>query len=353
MNFLAITSSCSDPALGTVLYVVKNALSIIQLLGPIVSICAMVYHLIMLMKNPEDKKAVAKIRNSVIALVILFMVPVIVNAIMGLLDDSTVFSDCWNNVTVTPGSGGTYIDPNSGEKRHSVYDDPSDYENGTPSESSNGNTATNTSNNGNNSNNGSSNNNNNNSSNSGTGNRTGSGNSSSSKTVFIGDSRTVQMYAYLNNNWSGANYSSGGVHEVGSDVYVAEGSMGLNWLKSTGIPAAEKYFTKGTAIVILMGVNDLYNADNYVKYINENLSTWKGNGSSLYFVSVNPCTGNYSYLNSKISTFNSTVKRGLSNEVGWIDTHSQLNSSNITSGDGLHYGKSTYQIIYNYIKNNV
>lgn len=353
MNILEITSSCSDPALGTVLYVVKNALNIIQLLGPIVSICAMIYHLIMLLKNPEDKKAISKIRNSIIALVVLFMVPVMVNAIMGVLDDSTVLSDCWNNVTVTPGGSGGYIDPNSGDKRHSVYEDPSDYENGKPSTSSNGNNATNTNSNGNNNTNNSNNKNGNSSNNSGTGNKTSSGNSSSSKTIFIGDSRTVQMYAYLNNNWSGANYSSGGVHEVGSDVYVAEGSMGLNWLKSTGIPAAEKYFNNGTAIVILMGVNDLYNADNYVKYINENSSTWKSKGSSLYFVSVNPCTGNYNYLNSKINTFNSTVKNGLSKDVGWIDTSSQLNGNNITSNDGLHYGKSTYQIIYNYIKNSV
>lgn len=346
MNILALTSSCSDPALGVILGIVKNVLNVIQILGPIVSIVALIYHVISLMRNPEDKKAISKIKNSAIALVVLFMVPVIVNTVMGLLDDSTTFSDCWNNAEFRHGA--EWIDPNSGKGKTNIYDysDSEGYENGTPQVSPTS-SSNSTNSNSNNSNNSSNNN------QSGTGNRTGSGNLSSSKVVFLGDSRTVQMYAYLNNDWSGANYSSGGVHEVGSDVYVAEGSMGLNWLKSTGIPAAEKYFTSGTAIVILMGVNDLFNANNYIKYVNENVSNWKKNGSSLYFVSVNPCTGNYNYLNTQIVDFNSTVKNGLSNEVGWIDTYSQLNSNNISSSDGLHYGKNTYQIIYNYIKNNV
>ena len=161
------------------------------------------------------------------------------------------------------------------------------------------------------------------------------------------------MYAYLNGSWSGANYSSGGVHVVGSDIYVAEGAMGLNWMKSTGIPAAQQYFGSGSAIVILMGVNDLSNASNYISYVNSNAATWKRNGSSLYFVSVNPCDGNYSHLNSKIQSFNAQVKNGLSGTVGWIDTYSQLYSVGFNTTDGLHYDKSTYQTIYNYIKSKV
>lgn len=342
MNFLAITSSCSDPALGAFLAIVKNILSVIQIIGPIVCIVSLTYHIIMLVKSPDDKKAFPKIKNSLLALAVLFLIPFIVNAVMGLLDDSTTLSDCWNNTTTIVGNGGTYIDPNSGSnKKKPIYENSSDYESGVPSESSTDGNNGNSSNSTSTSNNGSS------------STSTQNNSTQASRVVFIGDSRTVQMYAYLNNNWNGANYSSGGVHDVGSDVYVAEGSMGLNWMKSTGIPAAEKYFTKGSAIVILMGVNDLYNADNYVKYINENASNWKKNGSSLYFVSANPCTGNYAYLNSDIKAFNTKVKSGLSSEVGWIDTSSQLNSNNISSTDGLHYGKATYQIIYNYIKSHV
>ncbi len=348
MNLLAIVSSCSDPALGSVLAVIKNILNLLQIIGPITCMIMAAFYLIMLVKNPEDKKGLPKLRNSLIALVVLFLIPTLVNATMGLLDDSTTLSECWNNAVISPG-GGTYIDPNSGGNRGTIYENPSNYEGGESNPNNNGtNNSSNTNNNSN-----SSNNNGTSTSNNGTGTNQSSSSTSSNKVVFIGDSRTVQMYAYLNNNWSGANYSSGGVHDVGGDVYVAEGSMGLSWLKSTGIPAAQKYFTNGSAVVILMGVNDLYNADNYISYINQNASSWKSNGSSIYFVSVNPCTGNYAHLNSDIDKFNTKVKSGLSSDVKWIDTSSQLNKNNISSSDGLHYGKSTYQIIYNYIKSNV
>ena len=343
MYFLAIVSACNDPALASVLSIIKNIMSLIQILGPIVSLIALTIHLTRLVKNPDDKKGLSKIKNSINALVVLFFVPVIVNAVFGMLDDTTTFSSCWNNASSSVNSGGTYI-PIDDDNRTSIYTDPSEYQNGSKKPS--GNSSSGNSNSSNSSSSGTS-------SGTGTGDRAGSGNTSSSRVVFIGDSRTVQMYAYLNNNWNGANYSSGGVHVVGNDIYVSEGAMGLNWMKNTGIPAAKQYFTSGTAIVILMGVNDLGNAKNYIDYVNSNVSKWKANGSSLYFVSVNPCDGKYSHLNSKIQNFNAQVKNGLSSEVGWIDTHSQLNSVGFSTTDGLHYNKGTYQTIYNYIKSRV
>lgn len=343
MYFLAsIGSACNDPGLASILAVVKRMMSLFQIIGPILSLFSIAYHLTMMMKNPDDKKGLPKIRNSAIALIVLFMVPVIVNAVFGFLDDSTTFSSCWNNATIHTSGGGSYVSPTEDDNRTPIYSDPSEYEKGKkqikpPSSSPSGGSsiggASKTS--------------------GGVGDYVGTGNTSSSKVVFIGDSRTVQMYAYLNNNWSGANYSSGGVHVVGNDIYVAEGAMGLNWLRGTGILAAKQYFTSDTAIVILMGVNDLSNASNYISYINSNAASWKRNGSSLYFVSVNPCSGSYSNLNSKIQNFNAQVKSGLSSNVGWIDTYTQLNSVGFKSTDGLHYDKSTYQTIYNYIKSKV
>ncbi len=333
--FLAIASTCSDPAMASLLSIVKKILSLLQIIGPILAIIMGSVHLTMLVKDPDDKKRIPKIRNCAIALVVMFMVPVIVNAFFGMLDNSTEISSCWNNSSSNVNNGGgTYQDPYSGEGRGNNYivTDPSEYGKGIKKNGDGNNSR----NNGN-----------------GTGDRRGTGNSSSNRVVFIGDSRTVQMYAYLNGTWSGANYSSGGVHEVGNDIYVAEGSMGLNWMKSTGIPAAKGYFGSGTAIVILMGVNDLSNASNYINYVNSNASSWKSNGSSLYFVSVNPCNGSYSHLNSNIQTFNRIVKNGLRGNVGWIDTYSQMYKVGFNTTDGLHYDKSTYQTIYNYIKSKV
>lgn len=339
MYLLSIGSACNDAGLAAILAIVKRILTLVQIIGPILAIISGSIHLTMLMKDPDDKKRIPKIRNCGIALVVLFLVPVIVNAVFGWLDNSTQLSSCWNSASTTVNTGGNYIDPYEGEGNQTVIvTNPSEYGKGVKknTDSSSGQTTSSSSQSG-----------------SGEGDRQGSGNSKAGRVVFIGDSRTVQMYAYLNGTWTGANYSSGGIHVVGNDVYVAEGGMGLNWMKNTGVPAAKKYFTSGTAIVILMGVNDLSNMNNYVSYINSNAASWKSAGSSLYYVSVNPCNGSYSNMNSKIQQFNSTVKSSLSSEVGWIDTYSQMYRLGFKTTDGLHYDKSTYQTIYNYIKSKV
>lgn len=337
--YLLYNASCHDSAIGGILRFVKNGLTIIQIVGPILALISISLFFFQLVKHPDDKKVMKKIRNSFIALVVLFFIPLFVTVVFSWLGSSTDISDCWNSANMNFGNT-TYQDTGESKDKNPVLTDPDEYQKGKPKPKSE------YTNNGNNSN-------NNSNSNGGTGDRIGAGNTSASHVIFIGDSRTVQMYAYSTGDWGGANYSSGGVHEVGNDLYVAEGAMGLSWLQSTGIPAASKYFNSGSAIVILMGVNDLTNANNYINYVNSNASSWKSKGSSLYFVSVNPCEGNYAHMNSGIQNFNNTVKNGLSNTVGWIDTYSVLVSGGFSTTDGLHYDGNTYKTIYNYIKSRV
>ena len=96
--------------------------------------------------------------------------------------------------------------------------------------------------------------------------------------------------------------------------------------------------------------SDIWKKSAYGKltyYINSNVSSWTAKGSKVYFVSVNPCDGGYSHLNSQINSFNNTLKSGLSKNVKYIDTNSSLS---FTTTDGLHYNESTSKGIYNYIK---
>jgi len=130
----------------------------------------------------------------------------------------------------------------------------------------------------------------------------------------------------------------------------------LNWLKQTGIPQAKSYFKNGSAVIIMMGVNDVSTAniaDSYASYINSNIGNWTANGSKVYFVSVNPCNGNYSSLNSSIDSFNNSLKSQLSSKAIWIDTNSYLKSQGYDTTDGLHYNDATSFKIYNYIKSKV
>ena len=327
MLILSLADTCSSPALASFLSIAKKILLFIQIIGPLLCIISLSISFINLVINPDEKKEPSKIKNKVNALILLFFVPAIVNATMGLLDDSTEFTRCWNSNVKVINSGSSYISTEGNNRVNPTNVDPDSYEKGVAKPKNNNN-----------------NNNNNNNSNS---------NQTISKIVFIGDSRTVQMYAFLTSDWGGANYSSGSVHNVDGDIFVAQGSMGLNWMKNTGMPAAQQYFSSGTAIVILMGVNDLHNADNYISYVNENLSSWTSNGSSVYYATVNPCSGSYSHLNSSIDSFNSKLKSGLSSNVKIIDTNAYLVSNGYNTTDGLHYDKSTSDAIYNYIKNNV
>ena len=121
-------SECSSPALAGILNAVKNILSLIGIVAPIVLLIMASINLIRLMKNPDDKKGLPRLRNSAIAAAVVFMVPVFVNAVMGMLDDNFTVSACWNSAGKVTYST-TYIDPYDGKKK-TFYSDPGDYEKG-------------------------------------------------------------------------------------------------------------------------------------------------------------------------------------------------------------------------------
>lgn len=132
MNFLAISNACSDPAMLSILAVVRKILALFQIIGPILALISLSIHITMMVKNPDDKKALPKVRNSAIALVILFLIPVIVNAAFSLLGDSTVISSCWNGANLNIAREVTYQPVSSDEKSKGFITNPGDYEKGKP-----------------------------------------------------------------------------------------------------------------------------------------------------------------------------------------------------------------------------
>ena len=320
--FLDIVGTCSDYGIISLVHILKNVLKVVQIIGPILAIVALTVTLVKIVSDPEEKKLKKKLFNSIMALFLLFIVPVLVNASIVMLDDSFTFTTCWNYADKEVKLDSKYINIHKNGP-NKITSERGDYEKGDKRENQNNNS-------------------------------TGPINSNISKRIFVGDSRTVQMYAYLTGNWDGANYSNGGVHVVGNDVFICQGSMGLAWMKSTGIPEATKYMGSGSALIILMGVNDLYNLNQYVSYINSNYYNWASKGTVVYFDSVNPCTGNYAnLLNNKIVSFNNGIKKGLNPNVRYIDSHSYLIKTGYRATDGLHYDKSSSNKIYNYIKSNL
>ena len=330
--------SCNNAVLGVFFKIAKALLSLVQIIGPLLLILSLIYLFIKMVQNPEDKKLPKKIFNSFFALIVIFFVPLLVTAVLNLVDESTEFGACWKSSSSDFGNAG-YIEVDNGNDRVNIINN-GNYESGVANSSNNGSSNSSSTNNSSNSS----------SSNNNTSSSTPVVDNGGSRVIFIGDSRTVQMYSYVANTWKNNSYSTGGVTQVGNDLFVSQGSMGLNWMKSTGIPAAKKYFKSGVSVVILMGVNDIYNQSAYIEYLNSNVDSWESTGASVYFVTVNPCDGDYAHMNSKINTFNSALKKGLSNKIGWINTHDNISFKTV---DGLHYNKDTSINIYNYIKNKV
>ena len=157
MFILEVINQCSSPALGALISVFKKMMTLIQIIVPILLMIASAKNVFSLVKNPDDKKLPAKIRNSVIAAALVFFIPMLVNVVMGMVDNSYDISACWNE-TVQVSSSTEYIDPNKDSNKQSFIPNSKDYEKGKPKPAP-------TPSNNNNNNNSNSNNNNNNSSN--------------------------------------------------------------------------------------------------------------------------------------------------------------------------------------------
>lgn len=313
---LDVMETCQSTAFSLVLPIIKRGLLVIQIIAPILLILMTVVQFYSMVNKPDEKKNYKNLLNKVIAAIIIVFIPVFINTIMGIVGESTEFSKCWLDADET-----TTIkqsEYNGDDKRVPIINND-DYEKGGDSKDDDNKTNTNT---------------------------------KVSKIVFVGDSRTSGMYITKSGKGNG-DYSSGGAKEVDKDVYISETSQGLSWLKSTGMPAAEKYMSSGTAVVILMGVNDTYNSDGYISYLKSNASTWTGKGAKIYYAAVGPCDGGRKELNTKIQNFNSKLESNLPSGVKWIDLYSYLNSKGFKTSDGVHYDSDTYNKIYNYIKSTV
>lgn len=155
-----------------------------------------------------------------------------------------------------------------------------------------------------------------------------------SSLVYVGDSRMLGMQSSLGNS----NIS-----------YIAESSQGYNWLKDTASLSIDSAIqnNEDSVIVLGLGVNDLYNVDNYISYYNDLKNKYPNN--TFYVLSVNPVdesktiNNGYSVTNAEIDSFNKKLKASFSEY--YIDSNSSLSS--IGSSDGLHYDSDTDKNIHN------
>ena len=94
--YISLVETCSDYGLASILKIVQTALSLMQIIIPIIAIVALIKIFTQLMVNPDNKKLHNGIRNWLISLLVFFFLPIIINVVMGMLDDQFSLSQCWN-----------------------------------------------------------------------------------------------------------------------------------------------------------------------------------------------------------------------------------------------------------------
>lgn len=174
--------------------------------------------------------------------------------------------------------------------------------------------------------------------------------------IFIGDSRMYGMCDALYNAGDKCAYDKAGniPYYVGKEIYFGQVSMGYKWFNDTVVPEVNKIVQKngGHNIIINLGVNDLYNVNNYItKYNYLAASDWKD--QDIIIVSVNPVddakaqSNGYSQLTKEVDNFNNNIRSGLSNSnnLTYCDVNSKI-KSNFSASDGVHYDNATYKKIY-------
>ena len=121
---------CSDHALGGILSVIYNLIQVIQIVVPIILLIMVTINLIQLVMNPEDKKKISSLKNKFLAAVFVFIVPVIINAFMNIVDEDINILACINeskNIKVT--SQAKYIQKDKKDK-NKIISGEDDYEKG-------------------------------------------------------------------------------------------------------------------------------------------------------------------------------------------------------------------------------
>lgn len=153
--------------------------------------------------------------------------------------------------------------------------------------------------------------------------------------LIIGDSRTVGMNAAMN------------MSENDHIKCIAKVSEGYYYLKAHIEDIREFYETYETEttkanIICNMGINDLSNIDNYIKFYKDLLKE----GIPIVFLTVNPVDESKygcNIKNTTIDEFNDKMKK-IGIEV--IDSNEYLMTDGFSTQDGIHYTNDTYNKIY-------
>ena len=92
-----IGTCCSDYALANILDIIRRIFELIQIIAPIILIISLIIQLTQMTMNPELKGGSKKIINKFVAAAIIFLAPMFVNVVLGLMPKSFTIATCWED----------------------------------------------------------------------------------------------------------------------------------------------------------------------------------------------------------------------------------------------------------------
>ena len=88
-----------DGNLNNILYILKTILDIIMIIAPILAIVSLAMHIFEGTIDPDNKKNLTKIKNTIKVLMIIFFIPLLLNLVTLIIGEKTSLTSCWNNAT--------------------------------------------------------------------------------------------------------------------------------------------------------------------------------------------------------------------------------------------------------------
>ncbi|MBQ3407387.1 MAG: hypothetical protein IJH11_09105 [Lachnospiraceae bacterium] len=128
--------------------------------------------------------------------------------------------------------------------------------------------------------------------------------------------------------------------------FITKSGADIEWLDREALPELLESDRKFSCIIIMTGISDMQNAEEYVTVLNGWGKRLKDErGADLCMNSVNPVTAGV-FDPADVDEFNRTVKEGLDPQIHFIDTGTKLRESGFATTDTLHYTEETSKLLY-------
>lgn len=124
---------CNDYGLVLALDSFRKVINLLQIMVPIALIIWTTIELIKLMNSPDNKKGIKPLINKVIAAVVCFIVPILMNVVLDMMPETYSVSACWSQAKISAEvvryQKNTYISEKD-KTMSPIMPNPEDYENG-------------------------------------------------------------------------------------------------------------------------------------------------------------------------------------------------------------------------------